>query len=228
MNVFYCGTRNLYPGLQWAIASLLEHNKNVHLYIFAEDDELPFDIPCEHTVINVSGQTYFDSNGKNYRSMFTFMPLLRVCLPEMLSVDKIICLDPDTVICESLEPLWALDMTGKYIAWCEEKKGSYKPFGAKYYNFGVSVLNLKEMRENNFTLVAVDMLNTQHFPYIDQDVMNLLTIPDKSIELDTRYNESFCCGYTVRPAIVHYAGVKDWMNNRTMYRHEYLDKYRGV
>lgn len=228
MNVFYCGTRNLYPGLQWAIASLLEHNKNVHLYIFAEDDELPFNIPCEHTIINVSGQTYFGNDCKNINTYFTYMALMKVCIPELINVDKIICLDPDTIVCDSLEEIWNVDLTGKFVAWCEEKYGTYKPFGAKYYNFGVAVLNLEEMRNSNFTLLAVDMLNNQFYRYIDQDVMNLLAGQDKTIELDTRYNESFCCGYTDEPAIIHYAGVKDWMENRTMFRHGFLDLYRGV
>lgn len=227
MNVFYGATRNLYPYLKWSICSLLEHNENVKIFVFAEDDRIPLEIPCEHKVINVSGQKYFGQDCPNINSQFTYMAMMRVCLPEILKVDKLISLDVDTVICDSLEPLWNVDLTGKWVGWCKEYLGQYKPFGSSYYNCGVSVLNLEQMRQDHYTEAAVDLLNRNRFPYTDQCVMNLLAVPDKTVDIDVRYNESFCCGSTDKPAIVHYAGVSNWYENRTMPRHEFLDKYRG-
>ena len=62
MNVIYSGTRNLYPAMRGAILSLLEHNPDAKVYVLAEDDDLPFEIPSEHEIINVSGQGYFPSS----------------------------------------------------------------------------------------------------------------------------------------------------------------------
>ena len=227
MNVFYSLTRNLYPYLQWSITSLLEHNKDVNLYIFAEDETLPFDIPCEHQIADVSGQKYFGLECPNINSPFTYMAMIRVCLPEMLSIDKVISLDVDTIICDSIEPLWETDLTGKWIGWCQEYFGKYKPFCAKYYNMGVTVMNLEQMRKDGFTPKAVKMLNTETFPYIDQCVTNKLAVPDMTVDIPVRYNESFCCGYTDEPAIVHYAGYRNWYENQTMFRKGFLNKYRG-
>lgn len=227
MNVFYSLTRNLYPYLRWSITSLLEHNKDVNLYIFAEDDKLPIDIPCKHKIANVSDQKYFGSGCPNIHSQFTYMAMLRVCLPEMLPVDKVITLDVDTIICDSIEPLWEIPLEGKWIAWCQEYCGSFKPYGSKYYNMGVTVLNLEQMRKDNFTPKAVELLNSEYFPYTDQCVMNKLAVPDMTVDIPVRYNESFCCGYTDEPAIVHYAGYRNWYENKTMFRKTFLDKYRG-
>jgi lipopolysaccharide biosynthesis glycosyltransferase len=228
MNVLYAATRNLYPYLKGAIQSLLDHNNVTKLFVFAEDDELPFKIPCKHEVINVSNQTYFPPNNPNNRSIFTYMAMMRICAPEILKVNKVIWLDVDTIVCDSIEELWNTDMKGKWVAWCREWTGNYKPFGnAPYYNIGVCVLNLSQMRKDNVTQTAVAELNRQRYWCTDQDVMNLITPSDKMVDIPVRFNESFCCGYTDHPAVVHYAGIPNWYERTDMKRVEYLNKYRG-
>ena len=225
MYVLYGATRKLYPQLKGAIRSLLDHNKVTKLFVYAEDDELPFEIPCKHEVINVSGQTYFKPDGPNMSSIFTYMAMMRICSPDLLKVNKVIWLDVDTIVCDSLEPIWKIDLKDKYIAWCPERFGTYRPFGPMYYNAGVCVLNLAQMRKDKVVETAVEMLNTQKFFCTDQCVMNLLALPDKSADIDVRYNESFCCGETTNPAVVHYAGTVNWFENRNIHRWEYLAKY---
>ena len=225
MRVLYAATRNLYPYLQGAIRSLLDHNEVTKLYIFAEDDELPYEIPCDHKIINVSGQKYFKPDGPNMNSIFTYMAMMRICAPELIRANKVIWLDVDTIVCDSLEPLWDIDMTGKWIAWCPERFNNYRPYGPMYYNIGVCVMNLAQMRKDNVTKIAVDLLNTEKFWCTDQCVMNRITPNDKMVEIDIRYNESFCCGYTDNPAIVHYAGVRRWYEGNNVYRWEYRKKY---
>lgn len=225
MNVIYSASRNLYPCLQWTITSLLEHNKNVTVYVLAEDDELPFEIPCKHKIINVSNQQYFGKDCPNINSPFTYMAMLRVCTPELIKAAKVIQLDVDTIICDSLEPLWETDLTGKWVGWCPERFGTYRPYGPLYYNFGVAVLNLGQMRKDKATDQLVKLLNSGFYRFIDQDAMNVLAVPGKTVDIDIRFNESFCCGYTGNPAIVHYAGHHDWYENKTIYRWEYLAKY---
>lgn len=227
MIVLYGATRNLYPYLEGTIRSLLDHNKVEKIYIFAEDDEMPFDIPCEHEVMDVSGQTYFPPDGPNMKSIFTYMAMMRICAPELITDDKVIWLDVDTIVCDSLQPLWDIDMKDKWIAWCPEECNTYRPFGNMYYNIGVCVMNLDQMRKDNVTQTAVAELNRQRYWCTDQCVMNLITPDEKMVAIPVRFNESFCCGYTYEPAIVHYAGKPDWYKNRDMFRVEYLDKYRS-
>lgn len=226
MNILYSLSRNLYPQLKGAIASLLDHNDSVKIYIMAEDSELPFEIPCEHRILNVSRQQVFTEECPNISSRFTYLAMMRVCTPELIPEDRIIQLDVDTIVCDTLQPIWETDMTGKWVGWVRELKGKWEPFGKPYYNFGVAALNLKQMRQDNTVEFMVKALNSIKTPYIDQDIMNMFAVPDRTVSLDMRYNECFCCGETANPAIVHYAGYKDWAENPDMPRREYLDRYR--
>lgn len=226
MNICYSLSRNLYPYLEGAIRSVLDHNRDVKIYVLAEDDELPFVIPCEHEIINVSGQTYFPPENQNCRSQFTYMAMLRVATPELIPEDRVIQLDIDTICCDSLQPIWDIDLNGKWIAWCPEYLGQYRPFGPKYYNFGVAVLNLQQLRQDNAPAFMVRELNRFLYNFLDQDVMNRFAVPDKTVDMPVRFNESFCCGITEHPAIVHYAGYPDWFRNPATPRWEYLAKYR--
>ena len=223
MNIVYSSSRSLYPYLNASIKSLVEHNKVDKLYILAQDDEVPVDAP--HEVINVSEQKYFQEGGPNRgpSNYFTIMSMIRCTIPELIVEDKVICLDVDTVILDSLLPIWEIDLTGKWLAWCPEHLGIWKPYGPRYYNGGVAVYNLKQMREDNFTQKIVEMLNTQPFRFVDQDAMNKIA-QDKCVDIPVRYNECFCCGYTDNPAIVHYAGHGDLFAPK-YFRREYIEKY---
>lgn len=228
MNVIYSGTRNLYPAMRGAILSLLERNPDAKVYVLAEDDDLPFEIPSEHEIINVSGQGYFPAENPNMKSQFTYMAMLRVCTPEFIRDDRVIQLDVDTIVCDSLQPIWDMDLAGKWLAWCPEQFGRWRPFGPKYYNFGVAVLNLTQMRADHATQQLVKALNGIQYPYLDQDAMNQFAVPDKTADLPVRYNECFCCGYTENPAIVHYAGFPDWYTVDMPPRWWYREKYKKL
>ena len=220
MKVCYAATRNIYHKMLPAIRSLLAHNK-ADIVILAEDDELPFDIPCE--VINVSGQTTF--NETNCKTHFTYMSLMRLLLSELTDYDRILYLDIDTIVCEDLSLLWKMNMGDRWWAAVEESKGRWHPFGMPYFNAGVSLFNLEQMRKDRIVQQIVYDLNINLYPFPDQDILNKYAVPYKTIPLTTRYNEAFCTGYTDNPAIIHYAGYGDWFENKSLFRHEFLEKY---
>lgn len=215
MVVVYTATRNYYRYLKTAVHSLLRHNKP-KLYILCEDDEMPYDA----TVINVST---LKPKGVNAGTHFSYMSLLRVQLANIIPEDKVIYIDVDTVVLEDLSPLWETDMTGKWWGAVKEEQTWYNPFGTDYYNNGVSIYNLKQMREDGIVQTFVKEIENVRYPFPDQDVMNNYCVPDKVVSLPVRYNESNCCGMTDNPAIIHYAGVNNWFNNQYVHRHEYLD-----
>ncbi len=224
MNIVYAVTHDYYSKLIPSITSLLEHNPKANIYVLAEDDEI--DIPFKVNVINVKDQQFFPESGANYHNSFTYINLLKVCYPELLKCNKVIHLDVDTIICDSLEPFWKTDVTGKWVAAVPEYKGRYKPFGDTYYNMGVALINLQQMRKDNIVGDMATYLNTVKQPYADQDAWNKYGLEqDKFVPVDVRYNENFACGFTDKPAIVHYCGITQWWNNKAMYRWEYLDKY---
>lgn len=230
MRVIYTGSRNLYPYIHASLKSLLEHNKVDKVYLFIEDDEFPFDLPKNCEVRNVSNQTYFPETGVNHSSPFTYFCLLRVCLAEMLpNEDKIISLDADTIVNDSLEDMWNIDLTGKWFAMCPEELGKYRPFGKdqKYYNAGVALYNLKQLRKDKIVPTMVKYLNKVESLCMDQEAWNYFG-QDKAVILPVRFNETPFNGYTDHPAVIHFCGNKNWQRDKTMYRREYLDKYLDI
>lgn len=228
MNIVYAMTRNVYPQILPSLRSLIEHNPDAKVYILAEDDEVP-NLPREATVINVSGQKiYSPETCVNYHNAFSYINLLKVAYPTLLpKLQKVIHLDIDTIICDDLTGLWKTPVTGKWFAACPEYLGRYKPFGDLYYNMGVALINLQQMRKDKIEQAMVDYLNTVPQPWADQDAWNKYAIEqDKAAVLDVRYNENRMTAYTDDPAIVHFCSHADWWTNRTLYRHEYLDRYR--
>lgn len=226
MNVVYAATRNLYGPLGVTIKSLLEHNKPEMIYILAEDDTLPFEITSPHKIINVSRQTHFKPGGPNWGSPFTYMAMMRLLYVVLLPVDKVLQLDVDTIVCEDLTPLWNVDLTGKWCAAVPEYMANYKPFQTQYFNVGVCLFNLKKLREDHVVPLMVEELNLCRYLCIEQDMLNKYGVPlQRILALPVRYNDSFCCGRTENPAVVHFAGYPDWFTNKNMPRREYLDQW---
>lgn len=224
----YSGTRNLYHDMVTAAKSLVANSSVDKIYFLIEDNEFPEKLPSIIETVNVSDQKYFPRNSANYKTPFSYMSLLRVCYTKLFpDLDKILQLDVDTVVVDNIDELWDIDVSEKWFAAVEEKLSTYKPFGRVYYNIGVAMFNLKQIREEHADDMLIRYLNTSKTPYIDQDAWNR-HMAGRHIGLPTRFNESFVTGYTESPAIVHYAGFKDWQTTPRVSRKEYLKKYREM
>lgn len=225
MNIVYCATSNYIEKAKPSIRSLREHNPDANIYIVTNAKEVDIE---DVKVIDISDQQIFTKeNCVNYFNMFTWASLMKVCYPSLLSVDKVIHMDCDTIICDSLKPLWNMKLKDKWFAMCQEYKGTYKPFGDRYYNAGVYVANLKQLRKDNIEPLMIDYLKTVRQPWGEQDALVKYALEqDKMIDIDTKYNETQFTAYSNEPVIVHYAGVGDWWSNQRIYRAEYLNRYR--
>ena len=230
MNVVYALTRNFYHKLLPSLKSLAEHNPKAKVYILCEDDTFPFETPLKVTVINISDQHQFDQSVNIGNRFGGYINLLKVYYPNYLpKLNKVIHLDVDTIVCDSLDEMWKTDVTGKWIAAVPEYQAVHsqlKLYGDVYYNAGVMLINLAQMRKDNISDTMAQFLIDVPQPFADQDAWNKYGIEqDKVAVLPVRFNECISCGYTEHPAIVHYCAVRDWYESRNMYRHEYLERY---
>ena len=225
----YSGTRNLYPDMVTAAKTLVMHSSVEKIYFLIEDDKFPEKLPPIIETINVSGQQFFPKRGANFRTQFSYMSLLRACYTKILpeSIDKVLQLDVDTIVTDDIDELWEVDLTGKWFAAVLEDKSTYKPYGPVYYNIGVAMFNLAQIREDFADDLMIYTLNTQKMPYIDQDVWNLFG-RDKSVQIPGRFNESRVTHLSDNPAVVHYAGIKDWQTNPEAHRANYLADARKL
>ena len=227
MDIVYSLTRNVYEWLLPSVRSLAEHNPKAKVYILCEDDVFPFDLPIKANIINVSKQNYFPEIGAHRTEAFGgYINHLKVRYPDILPVKKVIHLDIDTIICDSLADMWSVDMTGKWYAAVPEAQTWYRPYGDTYFNMGVALLNLSEMRKDKASALMSEFLLTTSQPFADQNAWNRYA-DRKAVALPKRYNESPVTGKTDNPAIIHYCSIPDWWSNKTMDRVEYLERYKG-
>lgn len=226
----YSGTRNLYPHMVVAAKSLAANSSVERIYFLIEDDKFPEALPPLVETINVSGQTWFPGDGPNAKTQFTYMAMIRSCYGKILpeELNTVLQLDVDTVVVDNIDELWRLKLGRKWHAMVEEKYGTHHPYGIRYYNCGVCVCNLAELRKSEAEDQLIRMLNTEVLPYVDQDAINKLGYPRKIQDLPTRFNETFVTGFTENPAIVHFAGLRNWWDNGQVQRREYYAKYRDM
>lgn len=115
-------------------------------------------------------------------------------LPE--TVHKVLNIDCDTIIVDTIEPLWNTDMTGKVFGGMLEcindryRRNVGKNNGDYYLNGGIVFLNLDEVRFGNYEKKFTDYITKygSSLAYLDQDVLNGVVEQDKKVKLPMRYN----------------------------------------
>ena len=155
--------------------------------------------------------------------------------------ERVLYLDTDTLIANSILPLFSLDMKGKVIGAITQNypyaKESIKRLNYDvnkgYLNFGVLLIDLKQWRENNVMKQSIDycVKNIEHLSLFDQDALNVI-FQDNKCELPLCYNiipANLNSDYyytpehldeikeaVYRPVIIHYASSAPW----------YMDEYQ--
>ena len=244
IEAVYTATRNLYPYLMASVQSLLDHNPDARVWMLIEDDSLGYEPPKNVEIVNASMQKIFDKRScVNWSTQFTYMSLLRTAYSKLFTgeqndcgvktlpkLDKILQLDVDTIICDSFQPLWETDIEGKWFAAVEQFPADYRPWGRnKYYNVGVCLFNLDQIRKDGADDKAIKMCNERRMQYIDEMAWNKLNNEQdntKGVDLDARYNQMMEVEQTLDAACIHYAGTKFWWKDiEKQYRGHYLQKY---
>jgi lipopolysaccharide biosynthesis glycosyltransferase len=109
----------------------------------------------------------------------------RIFLPELLpDISQILYLDVDTLVVDSLDPLWETPLDGCYVAavrnvFMEYHRHRAPELGieeADYFNSGVLMLNLALMRTEDFAGRLIDLVRRRGSELLwpDQDALNLV------------------------------------------------------
>lgn len=129
----------------------------------------------------------------------------RFFLPELFPrLEKILYLDTDIIIKDDIATLYAMDISGNYIAGCCDiavntlscgdfgrshsvlKHLGYVSTG-EYVNAGILLFNLNKMREMDATSRLLRVASATQFPFHDQDVLNLV-FQGYIQQIDERWN----------------------------------------
>jgi lipopolysaccharide biosynthesis glycosyltransferase len=123
----------------------------------------------------------------------------RIFLPELLAdVDRVLYLDVDTIVLDSLEPLWVVDLADSYVGAVTnvfymrehaQRAGQLGIEPADYFNSGVVLMNLELMRRDDSSRALLDYA-TGHAPELawpDQDALNVV-LGKRRVALHPRWN----------------------------------------
>lgn len=227
MTAVYALNRNLYPWLPLTLNSLFTHNPDCKVYVICEDDEIPQVKDKRVTFLNINSYPDFEINPmyKFYvLSKFTFV---RLWIAEILEENRVIWLDVDTIITDSLEPLWNIDLGPKVLAGVFDAEPTFSIVPGPYINAGILLMDLDKWRRYGFTKKSQDLLKEKLFSLADQDCINYLFKPYiKYLDLKWNYQLNQPNQTPIKnPIIYHYAAhPKLWENEQIKQWNKYYIK----
>lgn len=194
MNIMYAADDNYAEIMGVSILSLLEHNKNEKIHFYIIEDEITKENikKIENMIVFYQAEVTFlkkpDIRGKLGVELKTLRwsdsAYSRLFLKELFQkrdeVQRILYLDCDTLIVDSLEELWNINLDGYLGAAVLECMSNMHKWiiGAKakdnYINTGVLVIDVNKWINNNVEEKAIEFIkrykgNTE---YVDQGVLN--------------------------------------------------------
>lgn len=185
---------------------------------------------CELVYHHVELPEWVD-NSPIFKKAWSPGAMMRLYLPELLpNADKVIYLDCDIVVRTNIVDLWNIPLGSKYLAACLDgaivnespwnRKRLYWNVGIileKYFNSGVLVLNLKELRglTESFSDILLSYYKEHsNLPYPDQDLLNWFCRGDYVL-LDEKYDVFSWWDNAMDysdDCIIHYTLGKPWKN----------------
>lgn len=192
MNVIYSSDDNYARHVGIAITSLYDRNRELaDLNVYLIDDNIsPENREKLDAVAEKYGRQlhyipfapYKETLSLNNKWELPISAYARLFVAQMLpeSVDRILYMDCDTVVCDSLKELWETDMQGKTIAAVEDvtscvfqpETDSPQPY--RYICSGVILIDLKKWRAIDAQKLMLDYLDGRcgQVRHHDQTILN--------------------------------------------------------
>lgn len=203
----YFGSHHIYSDMNTAYKSLLINSDVDKIYLLIEDDSFPYEVHRDVEVINISKQVanWFVPGGANWNSDWTYIGLIRSALAKVFpDLDKILSIDCDTVVVEDVSELWDLPLDNYYVAGVKEPALSFATHNT-YINSGVTMWNLKKLREDGVDDMMINDLNMNRRTFVSQDTLNVYC-KDRILVISGRYNTSEYTEKSPEKKILHFAG----------------------
>ena len=233
-NILICGNDSVFKNVLLTMLSYTKHNDSpVCVYFLTMDlhetNEKYICLTEKHRLIleNVLKEKNIDSKFividctnlytellgtcANALNSYTPYALLRLLSDKVIKEDKILYIDTDVMVNNSLDELFNIDIEDFEYAGARDYLGRVF-INPKYINSGVLYLNLKKIRETNlFSKCIVELARTKYaFP--DQTVLNKFAKKKKYIS--DIYN--FQHGYNKNCVLKHFCKTILWSKGRVV------------
>ncbi|MBO5524097.1 MAG: glycosyltransferase [Roseburia sp.] len=247
MNVCFATNRKYVPVSMVMLYSLFCNNPDadIHVYVFhcelTEEDHNAFSLLAaswsqQVTLVDVPPQLFEKLPTTDCWSKETYFRLL---MPALLpsNIERFLYLDVDVIINKSLREFYMMNFSGNDCIVCEDilmnrvHKSYYlenfedlKDRSFTYFNAGIMLWNLRQVRENYHITTYIQTL-IKYMPVLeclDQDILNVvhcgktLTVPwqQYNLQISIAAQKHFPVD-TVRSMshIIHFCGPKPWDPN---------------
>lgn len=265
MNILFTVNDAFVPQLAASMCSICEHNReanDVHFYVFS-DGIASHNQESITAFIGTYGQTVTFVDIQGFTELFGFsfdttgwdeIVLARLVMARFLPQDmnRIIYLDGDTIVRDSLDNLWTFDLHGNTLGMVMEptvdkdRLASLGLEGHPYYNAGVLLVDLARWRANAAEERILSFCQ-QHQGQLfanDQDAINVVLASEIAplpatynyANINDQYPLAFLqhlmpkyekgidhAAVKANPCIVHYLGEeRPWRRGNT---HRFKDDY---
>jgi lipopolysaccharide biosynthesis glycosyltransferase len=236
----FASDERYFPGLYCAVASALNHvswKTSVNLWVLDGGISQPSKDRLEGLVDGFGNQVrlkFVPVNESVFRRATlgpgeSYMTYCRILLPDLLDVPRLIYLDCDVLVFRDLSELFDLELSpGKVLAAVPDSEtlsladdsptiadAINLPREGAYFNCGVMLMNLDELRKQHFFERAVEFLNRKSaYQFWDQSAINFLLheqideLPKywnrASWQFDAQQNNDLDC-------VLHYTGLVPWL-----------------
>lgn len=147
----------------------------------------------------------------------------RLLLPYILdtSIEKILWLDADIIVCGSIDSLYDTDMGQNYLCAAPDDGGEQSakrlglPPGQRYFNSGLLLMNLPAIRRDfsQRRILSFFSENQETLPYGDQDTLNCLMGHNVLLVDESIYNNQAHLRWRVskNARVIHFImSIKPW------------------
>lgn len=176
--------------LETTIKSICAHNKNIKFYILNED------LPIEWFRLMTKRLSYFNSEiinikvlGDSFKKFncpsthINYQTYFRYLIPEYVEEDRVLYLDCDMIVTDSLDELFNMELNG-----CPVGAVVDLPTTDSGFNAGLLLIDNMYWKTNNILNQLMD-LTVQYYDqvYADQGILNML-FKDRWYRLPLTYN----------------------------------------
>lgn len=202
----FTGNNAVWGDMIPAAKSVLANSKVDKIFLLVDTDKFPYEIPKCVEVVDIRDQKFFDLEGPNMKSPYTYLAMMRAALalmPEFKDADRILSLDCDVIALRDINGIWDLPIEDYYYSASRERHRTHNGF--LYCNTGVALYNLKKLRDGKAQEV-IDVLNRRAYTWLEQDVFNYLC-QGRIHDMPSEYNVNDYTKPVITPYIRHFAGL---------------------
>ena len=214
----FLATRNMYEDLAPPIKALLINSNVEKIFLLLEDSDPGVPLPPECEVVDISRQAFFPETGPNFKNNWSWIVLLRAAYHRLFpDLDRILSLDLDAFALRNVSGLWDLPLGNKLLAAVRETSQLSRP-GLPYYNAGVMLLNLAQLRSTGKGDEVIASLNRRRWAYPEQDAFNAVC-SGAILDLPPEYNAGRGTAPWGDPAIRHFMGEQKTFRQEPIVRY---------